>query len=63
MTHKFIQTTDGDHVTYICLMHPEVVRAEPGSCPKCGMALEPRASGGEAGEDEDITRRLVFAVR
>jgi Cu+-exporting ATPase len=25
-------------------MHPEIVRNEPGSCPKCGMALEPRAA-------------------
>ena len=27
--------------TYTCPMHPEVRAAEPGSCPKCGMALEP----------------------
>ena len=26
---------------YICPMHPEVRQAGPGSCPKCGMALEP----------------------
>ncbi|MFZ1536852.1 MAG: heavy metal-binding domain-containing protein, partial [Chromatiaceae bacterium] len=25
---------------YTCPMHPEVRRAEPGACPKCGMALE-----------------------
>jgi len=25
---------------YTCPMHPEVRKAEPGSCPKCGMALE-----------------------
>ena len=24
-------------------MHPEIVRSEPGSCPICGMALEPKA--------------------
>ncbi len=23
-------------------MHPEIVRSEPGSCPICGVALEPR---------------------
>lgn len=27
--------------TYTCLMHPEVVQNEPGSCPKCGMTLVP----------------------
>ena len=26
---------------YTCPMHPEIRRNEPGSCPKCGMALEP----------------------
>jgi len=28
---------------YTCPMHPEVRQATPGSCPKCGMALEPVA--------------------
>ncbi len=27
---------------YTCPMHPEIVQDHPGSCPKCGMALEPR---------------------
>src|SRR5438132_4726823 len=27
--------------TYTCPMHPEVRQPKPGSCPKCGMALEP----------------------
>ncbi len=26
---------------YTCPMHPEIRQAQPGSCPKCGMALEP----------------------
>ena len=26
---------------YVCPMHPEIVRPEPGACPICGMALEP----------------------
>lgn len=25
---------------YTCPMHPEVRQSQPGSCPKCGMALE-----------------------
>jgi Cu+-exporting ATPase len=28
-------------IEYTCPMHPEVRQAGPGSCPKCGMALEP----------------------
>jgi len=28
-------------VEYTCPMHPEVRQAGPGSCPKCGMGLEP----------------------
>lgn len=37
------QETDESKGTklYSCPMHPEVRQAEPGACPKCGMALEP----------------------
>ncbi len=27
---------------YTCPMHPEIISDRPGSCPKCGMALEPK---------------------
>ncbi len=52
---------------YTCPMHPEVVRAEPGTCPKCGMALEPQAPvGGKVSRDNpelrDMSQRLWFAV-
>ena len=40
-------------------MHPEVVRSEPGSCPICGMALEPRnAPAEDNAELRDMTRRF-----
>ena len=26
-------------ITYTCPMHPEVIKAKPGQCPKCGMTL------------------------
>ena len=29
-----------DHVhKYVCKHHPEVVKSQPGNCPKCSMAL------------------------
>ncbi len=40
---------------YICPMHPEVVRSEPGSCPKCGMDLEPHKPGEDEGVKEDVS--------
>ncbi len=48
-------------VEYSCPMHPEVVSDRPGSCPKCGMALEPRTVTAEEGpnpELDDMTRRF-----
>jgi len=47
---------------YICPMHPEVVKDGPGTCPICGMALEPKAGAGEeeeeGGELADMSRRF-----
>ncbi|MFA7012255.1 MAG: heavy metal-binding domain-containing protein, partial [Desulfobacterales bacterium] len=33
--------THGGLTAYTCPMHPEVVQDHPGTCPRCGMALEP----------------------
>jgi Cu+-exporting ATPase len=46
---------------YTCPMHPEIVRDRPGSCPICGMALEPRTVSMDEGPNPeliDMTRRL-----
>ena len=46
-------------------MHPEVVRAEPGACPICGMALEPRtATLDDAPNHEllDMRRRFIISA-
>jgi Cu+-exporting ATPase len=46
-------------------MHPQIVRNEPGSCPICGMALEPMTpAAGEAANPElrDMTRRFWVCV-
>jgi Cu+-exporting ATPase len=40
-------------------MHPEIVRPEPGSCPICGMALEPRTVTLE----EEANPELVLMTR
>ncbi|MBA2544775.1 MAG: HAD-IC family P-type ATPase, partial [Deltaproteobacteria bacterium] len=50
---------------YTCPMHPEIVRDAPGSCPICGMALEPRMPTLDAGPDPelvDMTRRFWIAA-
>jgi Cu+-exporting ATPase len=50
---------------WTCPMHPEVVQDEPGSCPLCGMALEPMAPGAgdaESPELADMTRRFVASL-
>ncbi|MDH3369546.1 MAG: YHS domain-containing protein, partial [Gemmatimonadota bacterium] len=39
---------------YICPMHPEIVRTAPGSCPICGMALEPRTATLEEPENPEL---------
>jgi Cu+-exporting ATPase len=45
---------------YTCPMHPEIVRDGPGSCPICGMALEPMVPSEheDTSELRDMTRRF-----
>jgi P-type Cu+ transporter len=35
-------TISSPAVTWVCPMHPEIEQPGPGSCPKCGMKLEPK---------------------
>jgi Cu+-exporting ATPase len=46
---------DSEKTEYTCPMHPEVVRSAPGSCPICGMALEPRTVSLEETENPELT--------
>ncbi len=50
---------------WTCPMHPEIRRSGPGSCPVCGMALEPlvaTASTGPSDELHDMTRRFWLGL-
>jgi len=47
--------------TYTCPMHPEIRQTGPGSCPICGMALEPEVATADTGpnpEFADMSRRF-----
>jgi P-type Cu+ transporter len=52
-------------VKWTCPMHPQIVRDGPGSCPICGMALEPMtpsAAQGPSPELADMTRRFWIGL-
>ena len=49
---------------YTCPMDPEVQKIGPGSCPKCGMALEPLVASAieDTTELDDMQRRFWFSL-
>jgi len=56
---------DAKDVEYTCPMDPEVVQMGPGTCPICGMALEPKeiqAGDTENPELADMQRRFWISV-
>jgi len=55
----------GDAEEYTCPMHPEIRQIGPGSCPLCGMALEPvtvASDSGPSAELVDMKRRFKVGV-
>jgi Cu+-exporting ATPase len=55
----------GTGAVYTCPMHPEVAQDRPGSCPICGMALEPRTPSLADGPDPELAamqRRFVVGL-
>lgn len=55
---------DADAI-YTCPMHPEVRQSGPGSCPICGMALEPEMLTGAEGQNpelHDMRKRFWIAL-
>ena len=56
---------NAEDIDYTCPMHPEIVQKGPGSCPICGMALEPKEITAEAPEEHelrDMSRRFVVSA-
>ena len=56
---------EGERVEYTCPMHPEVIAYEPGSCPICGMALEPKVVTAVSQDDpelRDMQRRFWVSL-
>ena len=54
-----------EDVIYTCPMHPEIEQIGPGSCPICGMALEPKGipmTEGPSEEYIDFRRRFVLGA-
>lgn len=49
---------------FTCPMHLEIEQVGPGTCPLCGMALEPKEASAEedTSELEDMTRRFKFSL-
>src|SRR5258708_297606 len=50
---------------YTCPMHPQIRQIGPGSCPICGMALEPEVASLDAPPNPDLadmTRRLWIGL-
>jgi Cu+-exporting ATPase len=48
---------------YTCPMHPEVLQKVPGSCPRCGMALEPKEQAPPAAKREYVCPMHPEVVR
>jgi len=45
---------------YTCPMHPEIEQVGPGSCPKCGMDLEPKTLQLDAEDDDPELRGMTL---
>lgn len=61
--HRAITSDAPEGTIYTCPMHPEIRQLGPGSCPICGMALEPETvSLGDGPDPEYLDMRRRFWV-
>jgi Cu+-exporting ATPase len=71
-SEKYIQSTSTveppeapEGTVYTCPMHPEIRQDHPGTCPKCGMALEPEMPSPDkedTSELDDFKRRFWWTL-
>ena len=57
--------TISEHIQYTCPMHPQIRQDKPGTCPICGMALEPEKVSiieQKNPEYQDMLWRFIVAV-
>jgi Cu+-exporting ATPase len=55
MTHGHVRhEAQKPGTIYVCPMHPEIRQDQPGTCPKCGMALEPELPSLEEEENPEL---------
>lgn len=60
-----VTSTPGEGVIYTCPMHPQIRQIGPGTCPICGMTLEPEVATeatGPSAELVDMTRRFWIGL-
>jgi len=60
--HAAAPPATAQDIRYTCPMHPEIVQIGPGSCPICGMALEPMdiVAGEQADPEYDSMRKRLW---
>jgi Cu+-exporting ATPase len=61
-TNSSAASSPSKGLRYTCPMHPQIVQIAPGSCPICGMALEPMEAGAavEADPEYDSMRKRFW---
>ncbi len=64
LSGKKTEITAQPGAEYTCPMHPEISQIGPGSCPKCGMALEPKTFTAQEDDSEyrDLRRRFWVSL-
>ncbi|MGE4545641.1 MAG: heavy metal translocating P-type ATPase [Pedobacter sp.] len=62
LKEKKKQAVKDDTREYTCPMHPEILQIGPGSCPKCGMDLEPKVVSLEEGEESAELKDWIWRL-